>query len=323
MGFWERLWYDVPPSCSWPLLPLSAVYRGVVTLRRAAYRAGIFSTREFPVPVIVVGNITVGGTGKTPCVVALTVALRQNGWRPGIVSRGYGGSARHYPLRVTPETDPKVAGDEAVLLARESGCPVMIDPIRTRAAETLLQETDCNLILSDDGLQHYALGRTIEIALVDAERLVGNGYSLPAGPLREPASRLKEVDYVIYNGAATSVYTLTLVPSHWVNCDNPNDTLPLMHFSGQSVHAVAALGNPERFFHSLKQLGMQCTEHPFPDHHLFEPQELEFKPSYPIVMTSKDAVKCRKFANDSMYYLAVRPQLSEGFLDSLQTRLEQ
>jgi tetraacyldisaccharide 4'-kinase len=295
----------------------------MISARRYAYRVGILKTKQFPVPVIVIGNITVGGTGKTPCVVALSHALKQNGWKPGIVSRGYAGSAKEYPLRVFPDSNPKEAGDEAVLLALDSGCPVIVDPVRTRAVETLLKETDCDVILSDDGLQHYALGRSIEIALVDAERELGNRHLLPAGPLREPPSRLKDVDYVVYHGAATSVYTLTLIPSHWVNCADPNQTLPLMHFSEKTVHAIAAIGNPERYFHSLRQLGINIIPHPFPDHHPFTLDELKFTPLHPIVMTSKDAVKCRYFATQTMYYLAVRPQLSEGFLDAIQGRLSE
>lgn len=323
MGFWEHLWYESKPVCAWPLLPASLVYRTVISARRWAYALGLLKKKVYPVPVIIVGNITVGGTGKTPCVVALSQALRQNGWRPGIVSRGYAGSAKQYPLRVKPDSDPREAGDEAVLLALESQCPVVVDPDRCRAVDTLLNETDTNIILSDDGLQHYRLGRTLEIALVDAERQLGNGYLLPAGPLREPATRLEEVDYVVYNGAATSVYTLTLIPSHWVNCQDSSKVLPLMHFSNQDVHAVAAVGNPDRFFSSLEKLGMKIRAHAFPDHHPYTPADLDLSPRDPIVMTSKDAVKCRTFANEMMYYLAVRPQLSEGFLDTILMRLRQ
>lgn len=208
-----RKWYSSRPLFFW-LIPFATVYRCIIFLRRWLYRHHWFKSTKFSVPVIVVGNITVGGTGKTPCVIALTKLLREAGFRPGIISRGYGGHALHYPQWVNPISDPALVGDEAVLLARATQCPVVVAPKRVLAAKELLTNTDCNVLLSDDGLQHYALARTLEIAVIDGQRRLGNGFCLPAGPLREPEKRLNEVDFIICNDGDVQAgeYAMHLLP---------------------------------------------------------------------------------------------------------------
>jgi len=258
-----------------------------------------------PVPVIVVGNISVGGTGKTPLTISLAGLLRNHRFYPGIICRGYRGNART-PQAVTADSDPRVVGDEAVLLARESGSPVWIGANRVDAARGLLAaNARCNLIISDDGLQHYALGRDYEIAVIDAARGIGNGLLLPAGPLRETADRLRRVNAIVMNGdgaapdCETAVYRMTLHGNRFFNLKNVRQNVDASHFSGCTVHAVAAIGNPSRFFAQLKALGIAFIAHPFPDHHAFTPDDIKFGDDEPVIMTAKDAVKCEHFASES------------------------
>lgn len=294
-------------AVSTALRPLSWLYRGVVATRRAAYGIGLIRSRKFKVPVIIVGNLTVGGTGKTPLVIWLVEMLRQQGYRPAIVSRGYRGQARHWPQQVRPDSDPVMVGDEAVVLARRCRCPVAVGPDRAAAVEALLRHSDCDIIVSDDGLQHYGLARDIEIAVVDGVRRFGNGLCLPAGPLREPLSRLDKVDFTIVNSGAVMrrEFSMTIGALALCNVRNESFTYRPDEFPNRDVHAVAGIGNPARFFQQLKQLGFTVSEHPFPDHHLFRAEDLRFDDPRPVVMTEKDAVKCRRFCEENCWYLAI------------------
>lgn len=306
-------WYT---RSSWLLLltPLSLLYRMIIALRRAAYRLGFLKTHSLPVPVIVIGNLAVGGTGKTPLVAWLADRLGQAGYRPGIVARGYGGLATQWPQLVRPDSDPAMVGDEAVMLRRKTGCPMAVGPGRAAAAHALLERSDCDLILSDDGLQHYALHRDIEIAVIDGVRRFGNGLCLPAGPLREPVKRLKQVDLVVANGpgeAGEYPMDMQLTVVHPVQGGGAQRSLN--SFRGQSVHAIAGIGNPERFFTALRQAGLRPEEHVFPDHHSFTPADLVFEDDRPVMMTEKDAVKCRNFAVDNCWYAPVTIAMPRGF----------
>lgn len=299
---------------AWPLLPLSWLFRFVAGLRRSCYRNGLLRVHSLPVPVVIVGNISVGGTGKTPLLIYLARLLRQEGFRPGIVSRGYGGQSKHWPQRVDKNSDPRLVGDEAVLIAAQTACPVAVGPLRADAARLLQENNVCDVILSDDGLQHYALGRTLEIAVIDGERRFGNGYCLPAGPLREPVSRLRNVDLTICNGAAQQAgeYAMQVSGNEAVNILS-GELRPLSFFSGRSCHAVAGIGNPQRFFGLMQHAGVVCTRHVFPDHHAYQVADIDFHDDKPVLMTEKDAVKCRRFARGKDWYIPVQAEPQAGF----------
>jgi tetraacyldisaccharide 4'-kinase len=324
----ERHWQRVT-FLSALLYPLGLLFRTIVALRRAAYRSSLLTSHRLGVPVIVVGNITVGGTGKTPLVLWLAEFLLGRGFHPGIVSRGYG-SAEGSPRRVTPASDPASVGDEPVLLAQRSGCPVWVGTSRVAAGEALLRaNAECDVLLSDDGLQHYALARDVEIAVVDGERGLGNGFMLPAGPLREPPSRLRTVDAVVVNGSAQSFATPTrghsmkLEGRELRNLLNPDYVVGPAHFQRQRVHAIAGIGNPRRFFADLEALGLQFEPHVFPDHHAYAPADIAFRDAEAILMTEKDAVKCAAFAAETHWVLRVDavpdPGLGELILRKLRS----
>lgn len=303
----ERHWQRLTPL-SLVLLPLSLVFCAVVWLRRTLYRLGVLPSRRFPVPVIVIGNITVGGTGKTPLVIWLTDFLRQAGYRPGVVTRGYRGQSQIWPVPVTKDSATKLVGDEAVLLARRCHCPVMAGPDRVAGIQALLNQ-GCDLIVSDDGLQHYRLRRDLEIVVIDGRRRFGNGLCLPAGPLREPVSRLNSVGLRIANGEPRDgELGMRLSPAHFYNLAQPSQQTSAEQFRATSVHAVAGIGNPERFFDSLRALGLRIRPHAFPDHHPFGSRELEFGDNLPVILTEKDAVKCQHFARPHFWVLAVDAQ---------------
>ena len=298
------------------LLPLSWLFCAVVALRRYAYRTGLLPSYHVPVPVIVAGNITVGGSGKTPLVLWLVEFLRQAGYKPGIVSRGYGGRPGAGPREVNAKSDPVEVGDEAVLLARRCGCPIRVSADRVAAARELLSE--CDVIISDDGLQHYRLQRDIEIAVVDAERGFGNGFCLPAGPLREPLRRLHEVDLIVNNGKRDDAgYTMRLQELALHNLHNESLIRHVTDFRGQTVHAIAGIGHPARFFTHLRRLGLNVIEHGFPDHHPFTAGEIEFGDAAPVIMTEKDAVKCKRFAEPHHWTMPVQAELEPGFGERL------
>jgi tetraacyldisaccharide 4'-kinase len=284
------------PACL--LYPLSMVFYVLATLRRGLYRTGFLPVRHLPVPVIVVGNLTVGGTGKTPLIIHLAMSLRASGMQPGIVSRGYRGAAKAV-IAVTSQSSPAAVGDEPLLLARRSGCPVYVARDRVAAGEVLLaNHPACDVILADDGLQHYRLARDVEIAVFD-ERGVMNGWQLPAGPLREPISRLARVDAIVLNGVGAvppaptfvrPVFSMQLLGGSFYRLDNPQVFCHAGSFAGQVLHAVAGIGSPQRFFDHLQALGMAFTAHPFADHHAYQKEELLFTGDA-ILATEKDAVK--------------------------------
>lgn len=305
MTWIERSWYT-RNLLGMMLLPLAGVYCLLSVLRRLAYRGGLLRSVRLDVPVVVVGNITVGGAGKTPFVAWLTGWFAGQGLRPGIVARGYRGRATAWPQSVSAQTDPRLVGDEPVLLARETGCPVVAGPDRVAAARKLVAEHRCNIVVSDDGLQHYRLGRDLELAVVDGIRREGNGYCLPAGPLREPRSRLRSVDLVLVRGARAPGETgFDVEPLRLVSIPDNAITQPLETLSGRRVHAVAGIGFPQRFFDSLRKAGMEVVEHPFPDHHHYRAGDFSFVDGDPVVMTGKDAVKCRDLARNGWWYLAI------------------
>ncbi|PXX90836.1 tetraacyldisaccharide 4'-kinase [Marinobacter vulgaris] len=314
----DRLWYGGKRPL-WPLYPLAWLYRAIAESRRR--RAWQARDEKIPVPVVVVGNITAGGTGKSPLTGALTALLQEHGWQPVILSRGYGGKAYHYPLQVNGETDPEVAGDEPVMLAAESGCPVVVDPDRKRGALWALEQKLGDILVCDDGLQHYRLPRDIELAVFDAARGLGNGALIPVGPLREPQERLNSVDYVITNGGRLDEiehqhqFTMTLAATELRNLVS-GDTLSPDRLQGQPVRAVAGIGNPSRFFDTLTSLGAQVRSRALPDHHRFTPEDLQAEAGEWLVMTAKDAVKCRGFAPDNAWALVVKARLPEPFREA-------
>ena len=321
MRRFDRLWYSKHPI-AYLLFPLGLLFGAVAALRRLVYRVGLKRARRFEVPVVVVGNITVGGTGKTPLVIWLADYLRERGLRPGIVARGYGGRARHWPQQVRPDSDTATVGDEAVMLAARTGCPMCVGPDRPAAVAALLAHTDVNIVISDDGMQHYALARDVEIAVIDGERRLGNGFLLPAGPLREPASRLTRVDMVVVNGqGGKGEFSMKL---HQPGICSLTDQTPgrLEDFSEHRVHAVAGIGNPERFFGLLERLGLNIVRHPFPDHHVFTEHDLTFDETLPILMTEKDAVKCRRLPCQNCWVVHVDAQLEAAFIHRLNTALK-
>ncbi len=298
------------------LLPISGIFYVVSVFRSFFYRIGLLTINNFNVPVIVVGNITVGGSGKTPIVIALVNHFKQQGKRVGMVSRGYGGSYQG-SLSVDQNTDAYLSGDEPLLIAIQSQVPVVVNTDRAQAVKDLIIRDNVNLVISDDGLQHYAMGRQVEIAVVDGDRRFGNGFFLPAGPLRESPSRLKTVDFVINNGAQhVGEITSILKPIKFFNvATNQEQTLDF--FNNQTCYGVAGIGHPQRFFDTLTNLGIKVKSHAFSDHHAFTKKDLEFDTGYPILMTAKDCVKCREFATDQMWYLQVEAELSDDFLTEL------
>ncbi|HYW93235.1 MAG TPA: tetraacyldisaccharide 4'-kinase [Gammaproteobacteria bacterium] len=320
----NALWYG-PAWRAWPLSPLSILFRGVAGLRRALYQGGILQVHRFPVPVIVVGNLTVGGTGKSPLIIRLAALLAEHGWRPGIVVRGYGGGAAHWPRLVTAESDPAEVGDEPVLLARRCTCPVVAGPERAADIRLLLEGPGKrpDLVLCDDGLQHYALARDIELVVVDGRRGWGNGHCLPAGPLREPLRRLREVDFVLVNGsgrAAPDGYPMRLVQGDAARLAG-QERRPLRTFAGQAVHAIAGIGNPQRFFDQLAEAGLEVIPHAFPDHYAYRPADIRFGDGRAVVMTEKDAVKCLGFAGGEHWCVPVDAIPDPGFEAALLERI--
>lgn len=311
----------------WParaLWPLAACFSGTVQARAAAYRCGWLRSRRVGVPVVVVGNLFVGGTGKTPLVIWLVERLQAYGCRPGVVARGYNAATGGKPQLVDARDDPARIGDEPVLIAVRTSAPVAVGADRVAASELLVRECGCDLIISDDGLQHYRLARDAEIAVFDAERGVGNGYCLPAGPLREPLSRLQRVDLVVGNGGAVGAggYAFRLIPGPLAALEGGCSTVepPVV---GSRVRAVAGIGHPERFFRLLQTQGYRVVPHPFPDHHPFQQKDLQFAERLPIIMTEKDAVKCRRMAVDGLWCLPVAAEpdiLTLRALDSLLMR---
>jgi tetraacyldisaccharide 4'-kinase len=328
LTFLDRHWYRL----SWLsilLLPIAAMFGCAVALRRALYRAGVFPSYRVPVPVIVVGNITAGGTGKTPLVLWLCDFLREHGYTPGIVSRGYGG--RGQTTAVRKNASPDVTGDEPVLLAQRSHCPVWIGRDRVATARALIATNPgCNVIVSDDGLQHYRLQRDFEIAVIDGSRGTGNGLPLPAGPLRESTARLENVDAVVVTGnsippaAGAATFAMALEGNGFRNLLNPAFHQEAGAFHGKRVHAIAGIGNPARFFDHLRTLGLSFAAHAFPDHYSYTPADLEFGDADAVIMTEKDAIKCLRFARENHWVLPVDARVDTALgrliLEKMKTR---
>lgn len=321
----DRLWYGAGRPL-WFLWPLAWLFRWVAGRRRHRALAQPLHA-PLTVPVVVVGNITAGGTGKSPLTAWLVQALRDAGWSPVILTRGYGGKSDHYPLLVSAESSPARAGDEPVMLAQQCGCPVVVDPRRYRGGCWAITEGLGNILVCDDGLQHYALPRNLELAVFDGQRGIGNAAPIPVGPLREPVERLDSVDFVITNGSEPlalnhpAQYCMTLKPSVLRNLAS-GEQQPVGWLEGRKVRAVAGIGNPQRFFDTLTGLGARLRSTGFPDHHRFGPDDLLTEPDELLVMTAKDAVKCRGLAPSNTWVLEVTAELPEVFRKNLLDRLE-
>jgi len=314
-------------------VPLSWLFALAAALRRTLYRRGVLASSRVPVPVVVVGNVTVGGTGKTPLVIALASALAEHGRRPGIVSRGHGAAAG-VPREVAPADDPAEVGDEPLLLAA-AGAPVVVARDRVAAARALLAtHPSCDVILADDGLQHYALARDVEIVVVDGSRGFGNGRLLPAGPLREPRWRADAADAIVTlvtpdapceratAAAAGRRTTMTHEPVGWRNLADPSRRVDPSAWPRGTVHAVAGTGNPQRFFDLLARMGVDAVPHAFPDHHAFVPADLDFAGASAIVMTAKDAVKCSRFADARLHALDIRAVIDPALVALILERID-
>ncbi len=297
------------------------MFRAAVFLRRLLYLVRLLPSARAGIPVVAIGNLTVGGSGKTPLAIHVAELLKAGGWSPAIVSRGYGGTVRS-PRGVSLASDPAQVGDEPVLMARRSGCPVWVGPDRVAVIAALRHEhPDCNVIVLDDGLQHYRLRRDLEIAVVDA-RAFGNGFMLPAGPLREPRTRLWTVDAVVAHGTdAVKGYAMQLEGDELHRATDARDRRKAQAFAGERVHAVAGIGDPNRFFLHLAKLGVKVVPHPFPDHHPYRAQDLEFGDTAPVMMTEKDAVKCKRYAKPQHWVLPVRAVPESAFDNWLLGRL--
>jgi tetraacyldisaccharide 4'-kinase len=319
----DDIWYGRHPA-RLALLPFSWLYRAVSAARRAMYASRLLSVYRAPVPVIVVGNITVGGTGKTPLVIWIARKLEEYGFKPGIVARGYRGAARSWPQQVRADSDAVAVGDEALVLARRTGLPVAVGPQRSADIAALLKHAGVDIIVCDDGLQHYALARDLEIAVLDGVRRYGNGACLPAGPLREPAARLATVDLLVTNGlAARGEFAMRYVASAAHRVGQSQISVPLADFVGREVHAVAAIGNPDSFFELLKRNGLRIKQHVFADHHLFTRDDLAFGDELAVIMTEKDAVKCEHFADARLWYVPIDVELPDVFERRFKTLLQE
>jgi len=317
----QNVWYgERRPNIL--LIILSMLFAAVSASRRTLYSSGFFSRKKSSVPVIVVGNISVGGAGKTPLVIALVDALRERGWKPGVVSRGFEGSARGI-VRVDENSDPAHVGDEAKLIFESTRAPTAVSRDRARAAQSLVEAGSVDVIVADDGLQHYRLARDIDICVIDGERRFGNGRLLPAGPLRESEQCLPRFDFRVCNGgdARAGEVPMQLRGDVAVALDDPAKSQTLSTFVEGAVHAVAGIGNPRRFFAQLRAANLNVIEHPFSDHHPFTAGDIEFGDTHPVLMTEKDAVKCRAFARSGLWSVPVRAELPQSFFDSIDARL--
>ena len=327
MSFLERAWHK---RAGWLILlwPVSVLFQVLTKIRRATQQSKA-RPAYLTAPVIVIGNISLGGTGKTPLLITLSQELQKQCFKPGIISRGYGGDAPSYPLAVDGDSDVRESGDEAFLIAESTGCPVYVDPDRSAALHALLLHEDVDVVLSDDGLQHYKLYRDLEVVVVDGQRLFSNGFCMPAGPLRESMSRLNEVQHIVVNGEPVReipqlerASTMQLEPRSLVNMvSGEKRVFSAAPFNmGNKLQAVSALGNPQRFYALLERLPYQVETFSFPDHHSFTAADFEqqgIDVHQPVVMTEKDAVKCRQFAKNNFWYLSVEVNLESQFVERL------
>ena len=306
------------------LLPLSFLFLLLSISRKLFYSFGLFKKVRLEVPVIVVGNITAGGAGKSPLVMELAIQLSAKGYKPGIISRGYGGNV-HEPELVTETSDPAQVGDEPLMLARSNCCPVVVCRDRALAGQMLITKCGCNLIISDDGLQHYRLVRDIEICVVDSQRKFGNGFLIPSGPLRETKRRLGTTDFVIVNGNSNEIidkrqFNMQLDIVAIISLDGTT-TRSLNDFKNERVNAVAGIANPDRFFKMLNSHHINTINHSFADHHAYQQTDFEFNQVLPVLMTQKDAVKCEKLRLNQAWVVEVRPALQENFIADIVTML--
>lgn len=335
----ERAWYQ---GSAWLhlLRPLAALF---TWLSGRVKKRDQTLARPGNLPVVVVGNITVGGTGKTPLLVSLVKQLQQQGYKPGVISRGYGSRSKTFPLSIAPDTSAKLAGDEPLLIAQACACPLVIAPERIQALAMLQQQFDCDIVLSDDGLQHYRLYRQLEIAVVDGQRGLGNGFCLPAGPLREVPERLQQVDWVLINQASAAIDTeirqlcrhhspvssMAMQFSQWRSLYDGRcvDVVGLPEAAaGKTVYAMAAIGNPQRFFDTLAEQGISAVNKPFPDHHAYSDKDLEFGHGQIVLMTAKDAVKCSQYQAKKQaqhwWILDVEARLEPEFVQDFSQRIK-
>jgi len=316
----NRIWYG-GAAVPWWLAALVPVYRAITALRRLPYRLGLRKPARIGVPVVVVGNLVVGGSGKTPLVIALVEALRARGWTPGVVSRGYGGSARG-PRLLDESSQASEVGDEPCLIRRRTQAPVAVGRDRAQAAALLLGQ-GVDVVVADDGLQNPSFARDVEICVVDGRRRFGNGRLLPAGPLREPASRFAAFDFRVCNGDAPQAGEIGMRLAGDVATALAGDApaRALDTFAGARAHGVAAIGDPSRFFDALRARGIEVVTHPFPDHYAFVAADLDFGDGLPVLMTEKDAVKCASFARPNHWYVPVRAELAGIFFDTVAAKL--
>ncbi len=310
------------------LIPLSWLFGIVVYVRRYLYKSGWLKSNRLNVPIIVVGNINIGGTGKTPLVIWIAEQLKLAGYQPGIISRGYGGNVQQ-ATEVLPDSSALTVGDEPVLIAARTCCPVFVSANRIEAGERLLASYPaCNVIISDDGLQHYRMQRNVEIVVYDGVKEFGNGALLPAGPLREPKSRLHSVDAVVSNGLVSNKalgelnpYQMQLVASDFYNLVDPQNKVQAQAFLQQKILAIAGIGNPQRFFDQLSSMGLQFERRAYADHYLFQAEDFKNIDADVILMTEKDAVKCRSFAQANFWALPVNAVLKDGLMSVVLNKL--
>ena len=322
----EHYWYEsnvfaIIVVCS--LLPLSGLYCLISIVRRKLYQLNIKKSFSTQVPVVVIGNIVVGGSGKTPLLISLCDYVSKRGFKPGVVSRGYGGNVTGLK-QVSSHDTAELVGDEPLMISQRTNVPVVVGADRVSAINHLLTNNQCDIVFSDDGLQHYRMRRDFEIAVIDADRKFGNGFCLPAGPLRERVSRLKEVDLIVYNGgninnSAESSYKLQITELKQLNGENSR---PLSSFeTNMSIHAVAGIGYPARFFNQLTKSGLNITEHAFKDHHKYQQHDFSGWHTECIIMTEKDAVKCHHLSLPDAWIVIVNAELSEILEEQLDSKL--
>ena len=328
MSHWLERWWYQDKAIFWRALclPFHFVLSLLVFLRQFFYQHGIFSSWRSPIPVVVVGNIAVGGTGKTPLVIFLAAQLQAQGYKPGIISRGYGGQAQGC-MAVSPSSLPELVGDEPILMAMRTACPVWIGRDRPAAAQALIaQHPECDVVISDDGLQHYRLQRDFEIIVVDGERRFGNRLLLPFGPLRESLGRVASVDAVVINGGeaddSVDAYFMRLNGQRFYKLNHLAETASADDFKGKRIHALAGIGNPARFFGHLRSLGLDFVERALPDHHQFAAADLQIAGAEVILMTEKDAIKCRDFEQENIWVLPVQAEVVGGLEAKLIGKLE-
>lgn len=318
------------------LIPLSWLFAALSAPRRV-YLQGKYQGHRFSAPVVIVGNITVGGSGKTPLIISLITALKERGFSPGVVSRGYAGCASSYPLSVTADTAVSESGDEPLLIATLTGCPMVVDANRTAAVRYLLGHFDCDVVLCDDGLQHYRLHRDIEMIVVDGQRGLGNSRLLPAGPLRERPQRLKQADFVVVNGgsekslfsdpniASVVVQAMSVRPTYFTHLQSGRrETVEawLASYVDTAVHAVAAIGNPQRFADTLSGMGLSVTLQSFDDHQALTAADLTFTDDLAVIVTAKDAIKLSGQVANNIWSLDVEADIAPAFIDKLAKKLQ-